>query len=410
MARHANGRSSFQLAGWVWALLIALLVVTALVLGWKRVAENNQADVEAPTCAEGEYTLNAWVAPQREEAAQKLAEKYNSSDRVVRDKCTKVAFTTASDDEVRGKLKKPENVAAWLPADSQGARAAANKAGLQVGTGDSAKIGGGALLLFSGGNQLEEQASRTAQDLGKFALENGADRAQMNAAESDTGSTPASTSPGAAGDARGDKAGSDMKPRADSPRDVTFVLDTSGSMTLVEGSATRLDNIRKPLSDAMRKVGERGGAVGLWNYSSPLSDSARTPFRNNVDITNRDNGTIAISILNQLGAKGATHTYESIAAAYASAVAGAGMPGAQSPARVVLITDGPNDGGRVTLESAIERIRALHSKAPIRLDVVSIGANVDRPALTSLANAAGGELHSAPDSLQFERALKSTLR
>ena len=108
MARHANGRSSFQLAGWVWALLIALLVVTALVLGWQRIAENNQADVEAPTCAEGEYTLNAWVAPQREEAAQKLAEKYNSSDRVVRDKCTKVAFTTASDDEVRGKLKKPE--------------------------------------------------------------------------------------------------------------------------------------------------------------------------------------------------------------------------------------------------------------------------------------------------------------
>ena len=179
--------------------------------------------------------------------------------------------------------------------------AAANKAGLQVGTGDSAKIGGGALLLFSGGNQLEEQASRTAQDLGKFALENGADRAQMNEAESGTGSTPASTSPGAAGDARGDKVGSDMKPRAASPRDVTFVLDTSGSMTLVEGSATRLDNIRKPLSDAMRKVGERGGAVGLWNYSSPLSDSARTPFRNNVDITNRDNGTIAISILNQLG-------------------------------------------------------------------------------------------------------------
>ena len=86
------------------------------------------------------------------------------------------------------------------------------------------------------------------------------------------------------------------------------------------------------------------------------------------------------------------------------------MPGAQSPARVVLITDGPNDGGRVTLESAIERIRALHSKAPIRLDVVSIGENVDHPALTSLANAAGGEVHSAPDSLQFERALKAALR
>lgn len=410
MARHASGRSSFQLAGWVWALLIALLVVTALVLGWQRVAENNQADVEAPTCAEGEYTLNAWVAPQREEAAQELAEKYNSSDRVVRDKCTKVAFTTASDDEVRSKLKQPQNVAAWLPADSQRARAAANEAGVQVGTGDSAKIGGGALIVFSGGNQLEEQASRTAQDLGKFALENGADRAQASKDESGIGSTPASTSSGAAGEDRSDRAGSDMKAHAASPRDVTFVLDTSGSMTLVEGSATRLDNIRGQLSDAMRKVGERGGAVGLWNYSSPLSESARTPFRNNVDITNRDNGTIAISILNQLGAKGATHTYESITAAYASAVAGAGAPGAQSPARVVLITDGPNDGGRVTLESAIERIRALRSKAPIRLDVVSIGDNADRPALTSLANAAGGELHSAPDSLQFERALKSALR
>lgn len=407
MARHASGKSSFRLAGWVWAVLIALLVTAALVFGWQQIAKNNQAEVDAPACAEGDYTLKAWAAPEREATAREFADKYNASDRVVRDKCTNISFTTASDEEVKSKLKNPKDVAAWLPADAQGAIAAANKAGLQVGTGDMAKIGGGNLLLFGAGDQVDEQASRTAQDFEKFALDNGADRASANEAHVST--APARPAP-RVGATKDSKRAPVQTTAAHAPRDVTFVLDTSGSMTLVEGPASRLDNIRGPLSDAIHQIGRSGGAVGLWNYSSPISASARTPFRNNVDITNRDNGSISASVLRQLGAQGATHSYESIAAAYASAVAGAGAPGAQTSARVILITDGPNDGGRLSLGSAIAQIRALHGKASVRLDVVAIGNNVERPALEQLAGAAGGRLHVAPDSLQFGPALQAALR
>ena len=402
MARHSSGKSSFQLAGWVWVVLITFIAVAALVFGWQKIAADNQAEVNTPACAEGDYTLEAWTAPEREAAAKQFAEKYNASNRVVRDKCTSISFTQASDADVKSKLQNPRNVAAWLPADTDGAITAANRAGMHVGDGDMAKIGGGSLLLLSAGDRIDEQARRAAQDFEQFALDNGADSVSA------TTPTQAPPEPHETPESRATP--EPRKAPASAPRDVTFVLDTSGSMTLVEGSATRLNNIRGPLAQAMQGVGQRGGAVALWNYSSPLSEGARTPFRNNVDITNRDDGAIAVAILNQLGARGGTHTYESIAAAYASAVAGAGDSKAQTPARVILITDGPNDGGRLTLDTAAAQIRALHGKAPVRLDVVAIGPNVERPAMETIAGAAGGKVHYSPDSLQFDRALTAALR
>ena len=418
MARHSNGKTSLRLAGWVWAALITLLVIVALFLGWQKIAQNNRAEVNAPACAEGEYTMQAWAAPERAAAAQQIAEKYNSSARVVHDKCARINFSTATDEEVKDKLKHSAHNAAWLPADATSAAAAAHQTGLNVGSGAKAEIGGGKLLTFDAGTKVDEQASRTAQDFEKFALQNGAERAVNEGSPSSTATTPpGTTEPPTPGTAPAQpkphaRAQDDEKrhPVSVPPRDVIFVLDTSGSMTLVEGSATRLENVRGPLAEAMQKVGARGGAVGLWNYSSPISRTAQVPFRNNVDITNRDNGSISSAILGRLGAKGATHTYESIAAAYASAVAAADTPHAQTPARVILITDGPNDGGRLSLDTAVQQIRALHQKAPVQLDVVAIGQNVERPAMESIAGSTGGRVHYAPDSLTINHALQKALQ
>lgn len=417
MARHSSGKTSFRLAGWVWTALISLLVIVVLFIGWQKIAQNNRAEINAPACAEGEYTMRAWVAPERAAAAQEIADKYNSSSRVVRDKCTRINFSTVSDQEVKDKLNHHAHNAAWLPADPSSATEAARKSGLNVSAGDTAEIGGGRLLVFDTGKHVDEQASRTAQDFEKFASENGAgkvtagnDPAAASGSLNTTDAPPVAAKPeGGSPDATG-RPGEGGQPTPAPPRDVVFVLDTSGSMTLIEGSAPRLDNVRGPLARAMRQIGARGGAVGLWNYSSPISKSANFPYRNNVDITNRDNGAISAAILGRLGAQGATHTYESITAAYASAVAAASTPQAQAPARVILITDGPNDGGSLSLGAAQQQILKLHETSPVRLDVIAIGPNVERPAMESIAGAASGKVHYAPNSLTFEGVLQKALQ
>lgn len=197
----------------------------------------------------------------------------------------------------------------------------------------------------------------------------------------------------------------------DLPVDTTFVLDTSGSMGLVEGQATRLDNIRSPLADVMTGVGSRGGFVGLWNYSSPLSAGVTRPYRDNVDISERNRGDQAVGVLNQLSFGGSTHTYESLSAAYQSAIAAARSSGAEERRyRVVLITDGPNDGGRLSAADAISEIKRLYADVPVQLQVIAIGQNVDTGDLQQLAAAGGGEVFRAADSLSIKEPLAAATR
>lgn len=73
MARHANGENNFKVAGWVWAVLIAVVLVTALIIGWSAVSKNNQETVAAEECAEGDYELSVWTAPKAKAAAEELA-------------------------------------------------------------------------------------------------------------------------------------------------------------------------------------------------------------------------------------------------------------------------------------------------------------------------------------------------
>src|SRR5699024_6815563 len=136
MARHANGENNFKVAGWVWAVLIAVVLVTALIIGWSAVSKHNQETVAAEECAEGDYALSVWAAPKGKQAPEERASAYNDADRVVADHCVTAAVSEVAD---RGGLSKlgsefpaawvPDAAAAVLPAgEDDGVRAAGSKA------------------------------------------------------------------------------------------------------------------------------------------------------------------------------------------------------------------------------------------------------------------------------------------
>ncbi|WP_140425311.1 VWA domain-containing protein, partial [Corynebacterium bovis] len=214
------------------------------------------------------------------------------------------------------------------------------------------------------------------------------------------GSTPpGAPAPGtAAPDAPAPGAGAPDAPQAapgELPRQqVTFLLDTSGSMAVDEERGSRLSAVVADLSEVVTALGRADGTIGLWNYSSQLSPSARTPYRDNVDLTAGDRGDAVNAVLAQLTAGGATRTYESVLAAYDAAVRAADPA---VPNRLVLITDGTDDGA-LPLDDARARIAALRGTAPVDLSIVAVGDDVDVPALRALAEAGGGRVEQTPSS------------
>ena len=426
MGRHSNGTKNYKLAGWMWMAIIALIAVVALVFGWNVLRSGNEQDTAQQSCTEGDYSLKVWAAEKHNELAQKLADDYNSDSRVVRDACVNAEIEQIADADALQAIKDKGQIApVWIADNAQEAAKGLKDAQVKLSGPDAPVLEGAPIFALASGAEVDEQAARAGSDFSSFAADNeGAEVLPIASIEdgsfdadadgNDTTATPEasdSATPGKDGmDAEGaDREGDAAGQGAERPMDVTFVLDTSGSMGLVEGNMTRLDNIRGPLAESMQLVGRDGGKVGLWNYSSPISGAVTVPFRDNVDIMNGDDGTVSTQLLNQLSYGGATHTYESIIAAYSSAVSGAEQSDAKS-FRVVLITDGPNDGGRQSLESAVAMIKELHGKKPVQLDIVTIGDNVDAGAMDQLAAAAGGKVHHAPDSLGFAVPLDQALQ
>ena len=401
MGRHAKpAQSGVHLAGWVWAALMALLLIIALVIGWFAINKTNSAGSEK--CPDGDYSLAVWAAPEAEGTAQSLIDSYNEEDHVVEDSCVKATAQTMSDDDAVKALSEDNNTvpAVWMPNDPQRAIEAARSAGASINTSTvTMQEGKYAVLPLSAADNQDTVAAGAASDLTNLAAKQSGENTQVPLAELDPtmGQAPA---PEAQPEQPAEPA---PAPAAAAPlAQSTFVLDTSGSMGLVEGEATRLDNVRGAMQEEIDRLGQNGTTISLWNYSSPLSDSARTPYRPNVALEAQDKGQRALEILARLTFGGATHTYESVLAAYRAAVDAAV---ADQPTRVVLITDGPNDGGAFGLETAVAQIQELHGRAPVQLNVVTIGDNVNAAAMEQLAAAGGGQVHHAADSTVVREAL-----
>lgn len=417
MGRHSNGTRNYRIASWMWLALLALLLIIAVVIGWGALRSSNTAANDQAQCPEGDYQLKVWSAQERESTANELVERYNEAHHVVNDHCVQAEVSTVPDETALEQIKKSEDVAgAWIPADAAAAAKQLENAAAKPVGDEAAVVKDSVLFTLGNGAGIAEQTTRSAKDFSAFTADaEGASvvpLAEVAAGSvNGAGSTSAGESSGntdgvnAADDAQDPAKNADTGQNA-AAQDVTFVLDASGSMGLYEGNQTRLDNLRGPLGETMRAVGANGGSVGLWNYSSPMNAGVNNAFRNNVDISADDDGTQAAGVLNQLSFGGATYTYESVLAAYRAAVENAKATGT-SNSRVVLITDGPNDGGNASLDAAIAEIKRLHGELPVGLEIVTIGANVNNGELDQLAAAGGGSVHSAADSLNVAEPLRA---
>lgn len=407
MARHASGEKNFKVAGWVWTVLIAVIVVTALIIGWSAVNRDNEASVGAQQCAEGDYELSVWAAPEAKSAAEDLVSSYNDADRVVADHCVTAAVNEISDQDGLGKLGD-EAPAAWIPADAGKVVPEAEKRDVHL-AGDTAPMLGKParpLLRLSAGDRIEEIGQRTATDIGDFAekeqkLPTG-DVAEITAGATGDEDKDGEDKKGAEKDAEKDA----DKPALARGTDVTFLLDTSDAMGVVEGDARRLDHVRAALHSAFQRVGSNEGAVGLWNYSSQLSPGARTPYRINVDISRGDDGSASGAVLDQLNVGGANYANASIAAAHKAAVESAAAAPGEAPSRMVVVIAGANQD-----DFPLEELKAQLAGAnpQVRMDIVGIGGDVSAQELAQLAEATGGKFYPARDAMAVDGVLKDIL-
>lgn len=182
----------------------------------------------------------------------------------------------------------------------------------------------------------------------------------------------------------------------------TILLDVSGSMREMDGGRTRMLNVTDALIAEVAALPD-DAAVGLWRYSANLRGNL--PYA--VDVitgalaepvdgadTRRAALETALALSNPISA---THTYRSLEAAYASAVAGFRPAEANS---VLLITDGPNDD-QANLDSAtmLQNLAASQDpERPVVVNIIVIAINPDMATLQAVADQTGGTLTAMPTS------------
>lgn len=410
MARHASGENNFKVAGWVWAVLIAVVLVTALIIGWSVVSKNNQTSVAAEECAEGDYELSVWAAPQAKAAAEELAKAYNDADRIVADHCVTASISEVADRDGLSKLDS-EVPAAWVPEGAAAVLPAAKDHGVRAAGNDVPNVGEPArpVLRLEAGDRVPELGQRAASDFTSFAVEEQklpstkvAELTGDKAKDTEDGKDKKDQKDAQAKDAKKDKDAA-KKPALARGTDVTFLLDTSDAMGVVEGDARRLDVVRGALHSAFQRVGDNEGAVSLWNYSSQLSPGARTPYRVNVDLSARDGGAAAGAVLDQLNVGGGNHANVSISAAHKAAVDSAAAGSGKPAGRMVVVLAGKNQD-----ELSVEQLKAQLAAAnpQVRVDIVGIGGDVAADELARIAEATGGKFYPARDAKAVDGVLK----
>ncbi|MGU3437473.1 substrate-binding domain-containing protein [Actinomycetes bacterium M1A6_2h] len=172
------------------------------------------------------------------------------------------------------------------------------------------------------------------------------------------------------------------------PTTTTILLDISGSMETVDGSASRLTNTTRALSAGIEGRPDSAD-VGLWVYSRSLDGSSAYRIEEPTGPLGADGRRSALtSDLAALRPATATSTYVSVQAAYRAAVDNWDAGRSNS---LLLVTDGPNDDSSLTAATFLTNVRPDPAR-PVRIDVVSLATNSDLATLRTLAGQTGGEL------------------
>ena len=227
------------------------------------------------------------------------------------------------------------------------------------------------LLRGAGNDDGEDSAAPAAVESSTEAAPETSTAAASSASSASKSAAPtSSSSPKSSAPATSSAAA--PKPDVTMAANTLLLLDTSTAMAPMYGP------VSKALGTTASDLAADGGAVSLWNYSSPISETATVGFRQNLGF---GDGNAVSGTLGGFGTGGVPQTRSAVVAAIANAADQAAGTGEK--ARVVVVTTGTEqDMGDAQFTSALEDA----ASKDVSLSVVHVGeGNVDA-ALKSAAD------------------------
>lgn len=191
---------------------------------------------------------------------------------------------------------------------------------------------------------------------------------------------------------------------SDGGQTVTVLVDVSRSMLEDGGDGrNRLDWVKQALHGQVDRA--VAGSIGLWAFSRDLDgDKPYKQLAPTRPIT--DQRPALHGAVDALAPASATHLYSSLAAVYEAAKRDF-VDGSRN--RVVVITDGTNDGGIgfQELSDKLHQLSADQRKLPI--SVIAIGPDPDARELREVTRTTGGNLSVVIDAKDADAALGQSL-
>ncbi|CAM3890543.1 substrate-binding domain-containing protein [Kibdelosporangium persicum] len=186
---------------------------------------------------------------------------------------------------------------------------------------------------------------------------------------------------------------------ADGGQVITVLVDVSRSMR----TQGRIDEVKQALHGLTDRLAS--GALGIWEFSRRL-DAGR-PYRQLVPASPVATSRPALhTAIDALKPATGTHLYTSLDAVYQAALS-TYAEGKRN--RVVVITDGPNDGG-MTYSQLRERLRDKNvARGKLPISFLSIGSDLNRRELTELSRSTGGTVSVLTDASGVDGALGQLL-
>ncbi|MGW4113335.1 substrate-binding domain-containing protein [Actinosynnema sp. NPDC004786] len=191
---------------------------------------------------------------------------------------------------------------------------------------------------------------------------------------------------------------------ADGGQVVTVLVDTSKSMEEAGGDGrSRMDWVKQALSGQVNR--SVSGSLGLWEFSRQLDGDK--PYRQLVAT-----GPVAtqrqalLDGVARLEPRSATQLYTSVLALYERMLADY-QEGKRN--RIVVLTDGVNDGGLTFGELTAALASARQPGKDIAISVIALGPDPEREPLSELARSTGGTLSVVADGRGVDAALGQLL-
>ncbi|MFD9732891.1 substrate-binding domain-containing protein [Umezawaea sp. NPDC059074] len=191
---------------------------------------------------------------------------------------------------------------------------------------------------------------------------------------------------------------------ADNGQVVTLLVDSSKSMEEPGGDGkSRMEWLRSALSGQVSR--SLSGSVGLWEFSAQVDGDL--PYRELVPtgpvVEQRQALLDGVAGLKPLSA---TQLYTSLVALYKDA-----QQNYQTGKRnsIVVLTDGPNDGGLSfdELRAQLDKLKRADRQIPV--SVIAIGSAPERDPLTKITRSTGGAYSVAEDGKAIDAALAQIL-